>query len=285
MNKHTKLVVGVLITILVLLIAATVSFSMNISKQTSADNTAPSDVINPDGNQIVRCENGLYGMSDSNGSVIIDLEWAGLRFLGTDYLAAVNQDQYVGVLDMDGNIVAPFVYSEVHALTDNYYLAEFAESDQAVLYDRAFHAFDFSVWDTCKWADDQLTLSRKGHTFYYTISEESLLLEQADLSCGNCAVSWNDKSDAAAFSPLQWSYAADTFAHLLDMIQSQDFSLLSEVTDTEHENKVLSGAALKNGKILRNDSTVFLSLQQKSNEAPTLLWQMGKKVFRMRIVI
>ena len=74
---------------------------------------------------------------------------------------------------------------------------------------------------------------------------------------------------------MQWSYAADTFAHLLDMIQSQDFSLLSEVTDTEHENKVLSGAALKNGKILRNDSTVFLSLQQKSNEAPTLLWQMG----------
>ena len=32
----------------------------------------------------------------------------------------------VGVLDLDGNVVAPFVYDHVEALTDSYYLAVLA---------------------------------------------------------------------------------------------------------------------------------------------------------------
>ncbi len=276
MNKHTKMVVGVLITVLIVLIAATISFSMDISKNSDGKTSGSVEsTVNPDGNQIVCSEDGLYGMSNSNGSVIIEPEWEQLRFMGTDYLAASDKTNRVGVLDVDGNIVVPFVYSDVYALTAGYYLAEFADSDRVILYDSTFRVFDAAAWDSCEWADGQLTLTHGENTFYYTAEEEQLLLEQADLSCDAYNVSWNDNSDAAMLSPLRWSYASQTFEQLLSMIKTQDFSLLNEVTDAEHENKVLSGSVLKSGRILRNDTTAFLSLQKEEKNGSVLVWQIG----------
>ena len=49
-------------------------------------------------------------------------------------------------LDLDGNVVAPFVYDHVEALTDSYYLAVLAENQQVVLYDHDFRAADAMVW-------------------------------------------------------------------------------------------------------------------------------------------
>lgn len=279
MNKHTKLVVGVLIVVLILLVIAIISFSMDISKNTDAKNTPPAeDAINPDGSQIVRGENGLYGVSDSNGNVLIEPEWEQLRFVGTDHLAAT-ENHRVGVLDMDGNVTAPFVYSEVYALTGSYYLAEFADSGKAIIYDSKFHAFDAAAWDSCEWAEEQLLLKRGENSFFYTTEgENTLLLEQANLSCDGCAVVWNDKADVTALSPLEWSYAADTVEQLLKMIKSQDFSSLSSVTDTSHENNVLSGATLKDGKVLRNDATIFLALQEEENGSMKQIWQIGMTI-------
>ena len=151
MNKHTRLAVGILVLVLVLLIVATVSFSVNISKKSAGSQNSTFDTgTNSNGNVIVEGDDHLYGVSDAAGNLILEPEWKELHFIGSDYLSAVQENadsNCVGVLDLDGNVVAPFVYDHVETLTDSYYLAVLAENQQVVLYDHDFRAADAMVWD------------------------------------------------------------------------------------------------------------------------------------------
>ena len=163
MNKHTRLAVGILVLVLVLLIVATVSFSINISKKSAGSQNSTFDTgTNSNGNVIVEGDDHLYGVSDAAGNLILEPEWKELHFIGSDYLSAVQENadsNCVGVLDLDGNVVAPFVYDHVEALTDSYYLAVLAENQQVVLYDHDFRAADAMVWDSSTWEKPLLTVT------------------------------------------------------------------------------------------------------------------------------
>ena len=113
MNKHTRLAAGILVLVLVILIAATISFSANVSKRSGSNQNSASDTaINAKGTEIVQGDNHLYGVSDAAGNTILEPEWKQLQFVGTDYLAAKQETEEgdrFGVLDLDGSVAAPFV--------------------------------------------------------------------------------------------------------------------------------------------------------------------------------
>ena len=118
MNKHTRLAVGILVLVLVLLIVATVSFSVNISKKSAGSQNSTFDTgTNSNGNVIVEGDDHLYGVSDAAGNLILEPEWKELHFIGSDYLSAVQENadsNCVGVLDLDGNVVAPAQIGRAH---------------------------------------------------------------------------------------------------------------------------------------------------------------------------
>ena len=167
MNKHTRLAAGILVLVLVILIAATISFSANVSKRSGSNQNSASDTaINANGNEIVQGDNHLYGVSDAAGNTILEPEWKQLQFVGTDYLAAKQETEdgdRFGVLDLDGNVAAPFVYQDIQALTASYYLATLADTEQVVLYDRDFCAADAMIWDSSKWEKPLLPECPFGH--------------------------------------------------------------------------------------------------------------------------
>ncbi|WP_295218107.1 WG repeat-containing protein [Ruminococcus sp.] len=280
MNKHAKLVVGFLVVVLVVLVIATISFSVDISKNSEASQSSGSDtVINPNGNEIIQYENHLYGVADAAGNTLIEPEWEQLHFIGTEYLAAAKETaegRRIGVLDLDGNVVAPFVYTDVHALTPSYYLASFADSEQVVLYDSGFRPVDAAVWDSYSWESQLLTLTKGEDVFLFTLEDDALILTRADIVRTSeevsFTVSWNGV-DAALLSPVQWSKTADQMLLLLQMLKSQEFVNISQITDQEHENTVLSTISLGGHKVTRMEDIVYLSADTGEDGKLALTWQ------------
>lgn len=271
MNKHTKLIVGALIAVLVLLIAAIISFSRDISKNSSNVPDTTSNTVNPDGHKIIRDENGKYGMSNLNGSVVITPEWEQLKFVNVNFLAATNAANRIGILDLDGNIVAPFIFSEMSVWQERYFVARLAESKQYMVYDETFRPLDSTIWDQCMQEEQQLILMQEDDVFYYTYEEDKLSLEKVELTRNSFTAAYSPSNDPENLSALQWRYAANTIEQVIAMIKSQDFSALNTVTDGEHENAVLSGASLKNGKVLRVGDTALLSVQSSKNSISILI--------------
>ena len=57
MNKHTKLLMGILIVVLVLLVIATVSFSLDVSKSSKENHVqSADDSVSSNGNRITENE-------------------------------------------------------------------------------------------------------------------------------------------------------------------------------------------------------------------------------------
>lgn len=280
MNKHAKLVVGLLVFVLIVLVIATISFSVDISKNSETSQSSSSDAaVNPNGNEIIQDDNHLYGVADAAGNTLIEPEWEQLHFIGTEYLAAAKETadgRRIGVLDLDGNVVAPFTYTDVHALTPSYYLASFANSEQVVLYDSEFRPVDAAVWDGYSWESQLLTLKKGEDAFLYTSEDDALTLTRADMARTSenvsFTVSWN-AVNAALLSPAQWSETADQMLLLLQMLKSQEFADVSQVTDQEHENNVLSVISLGGHKVTRMEDTAYLSAGVGDDGKPVLTWQ------------
>ncbi len=276
MNKHTRLAAGILVLVLVILIVATVSFSVNISKKSATAQSDTSDAaVNPNGNTVIQGDDGLYGVADAAGNTILDPEWKQLSFIGTEYLAAAKENR-VGVLDLDGNVAAPFVYRNVYALTDSYYLAELADSDEVVLYDHDFCAADAMVWDSSTWEKPLLTLNRGADAFQYSLEKEILQLVRVELSRKTDTISFTasaEKTDAALLTPEDWTTCADMMTQFLEMVKTQDFDQVKELTGQEYENAVLGGAALQERKVARVESTLYLTAGQNDAGMPVLNWQ------------
>lgn len=284
MNKHTKLVVGILIVVLISLIIATISFSLDISKNsdTASENSLTETVIDPNGNQIIQGENHLYGVSDSGGNLIIDSVWQQLRFIGTKYLAATKDTKdghRIGVLDLDGNVIAPFVYSDVKTLTDSSYLCTLADTDQFVIYNSAFHVFDTTVWDQYTWDNPVLTLVKGEDSFTFTLEENDFQLTQVNLSRTSDDVSflvnWNSRANIDLLTPPQWSHVTDMAQSFLQMLQTQDFTGLSQITDQDHENAILSAASFPDTTIAQTDTSVYLMASTAENGRSVLTWQIN----------
>ncbi len=275
MNKHTKIVVSILAIVLLLLILATVSFSMDISRQSAAVQTEVSDgTVNADGNEIVQSDEGLYGVDDAAGNTRIAPVWEQLHFIGSEYLSAgkdTAEGLRLGVLDLDGNVIAPFVYSEVYALTPDFYLAVFADSGQIVVYDAGFRAIDAAVWDDFIWENQQLSLIKGEDTFSFSLEDAQMVLEKADISRSARSFSFSlewSRGSLTECSPTTWSDVADTLLQFVQMVRTQSFSNLDQVVSVESLENLESSLTLK--RIRGVGDTLYITTGTDSDGNPVL---------------
>lgn len=285
MNKHTKLFVAFLFALLVVLVIATVSFSIDISKNSNASQeNSLNSAINSNGNQIFQNEDGMYGLEDAGGNTLIDADWEQLQFLNIDYLAAVtetDEGKRMGVLDLDGNIASPFVYQDIRALTASYFLASFADSAQCVLYDSKFRIVESTVWDSCTYEKSQIILTKENDVFYFTVEDAGLVLTEVAMSriSGDSTFETNWNGTGTAFlSSAEWSYTADMMQQLLTMILSDDFTSLMSITDQNHEELILTSASQISQSILRADRTAYVSVGESDDGACVVTWQIDVSV-------
>ncbi|WP_303836739.1 WG repeat-containing protein [Ruminococcus flavefaciens] len=202
MNKQTRLIVSVLfIGIIVLAVAITRFYSRT---EKSAVSNGSQTIIEKKlgfdsaGNRAFQNSEGLVGIIDSSEHVIVSPEWQTIKFTSnSDRCIASkhlhNKEMY-GCIDYEGNIVVPFVYSDIKQAASPervLYIARTDDKKSSVVYNSNFDPCFSRAWDNCSYANGELSVTSGSSTYTYHVTSSEFIFDHAVINgtCKNCPYS------------------------------------------------------------------------------------------------
>ncbi|MGN0591940.1 MAG: WG repeat-containing protein [Ruminococcus sp.] len=252
MNKHTRLLVVVLFAILILLAAAITMFYIDVNKDSKGSSTAVSDTAaysdKKNKSHIFQDENGLYGLMDENGNIILEAEWTALSPIGNRCFMAKLQTRtqdLVGIIDNEGDIVVPFAYRNIEQLTDFLYAAQLDADGKYFFYDADFHLLLSEAWDEYARIDETLHLQKDGDTFIYGLGATLELIE-VDLSRRIRPISFTlqikDEQLLRIMNRSDWCDMADMLIAYLDAYRRDQLNALEDITSAARLAQVMNAS-------------------------------------------
>ena len=144
MNWHIKLMFIFLFCTLVVMLAALIKFYYDVNKENNQaylDSNIITDLSTDKTNyKIIRNDDGMLGIVDSEGRSVIEPQWDNIYILNSNRFAVqkkINDVLKMGIIDSDENYITPFIYTKFISV-DNDYLIGYFENETG-----------FSVFDTC----------------------------------------------------------------------------------------------------------------------------------------
>ncbi len=244
MSKHARLIVAVLIALIALLAAAIVLFYLDVNKD-SGESGASGSAASGEGSFVFVSEDGLCGLEDSAGNIILEAEWQSLVPVGNGCYKAVLETRgktFCGVIDGEGDIAVPFVYRDIEKLTELIYAGVLAEGGMHI-YSADFRQLMPESWDSCTAKNERMHLT-KGSDEYTFVVGEKLILWDISLPRTNRPIRFTlnlSGEELECAERLEWSDIADKTLCYLDGLRRGKPEKIEDI--------VLPGAfmALKSG--------------------------------------
>lgn len=264
MNKHTRLIVSVLfIGIIVLAVAITRFYSRTEkSAVTSGSQTVIEKKLGFDssGNRAFQNSDGLVGIIDSSERVIVSPEWQSIKFTNNkDRCIAskrISGKEMFGCIDYEGNIVVPFVYSNIEFISSAervLYIAQAADKKSSVVYNSDFNPCFSRAWDSCKYNNGDLTVTSGTGSYTYSVKNSVFVFKSAVIEgtalehpysvtvvASGLTVPMMEKITATVGEYIEYAYAndpkeAEKLLSEMDITSKDEFSTLFQ-----NEKKVTS---------------------------------------------
>ncbi len=231
MNKYTKFLIAILCSIILILAAAIARFYWNVSKSSSVISNQIDSLTeidrSMDGYCIFTDSSGMYGVLDRSNRIIVDAEWKELEFFSSGYLLAkreVDQQDLVGILNMDGDVIVPFLYSDMQQLTKFLIVGVIGQNVGYVFYSDSFDPISNETWDRYQINDHFLTAFLKNDTFHFEMKEHSFHLTSFDLtraSIPECTLSFSlESSDVTLLTVQEWGFYMDLLEQFAGKLKS-----------------------------------------------------------------
>ena len=197
MNWHIKLMFIFLFCTLVVMLAALIKFYYDVNKENNQaylDSNIITDLSTDKTNyKIIRNDDGMLGIVDSEGRSVIELQWDNIYILNSNRFAVqkkINDVLKMGIIDSDENYITPFIYTKFISV-DNDYLIGYFENETG-----------FSVFDTCgnlitdkKWLKYQYDKDNKKLTLSNDSGDYIFLNDNNKIICSEIKFSRKIKSE------------------------------------------------------------------------------------------
>ena len=222
LNKQTRLIVSLLFFgMIVLAVAITRFYSRAEKSPTSTESKNPSIIpiagSDDNGNQTFQLSNnknsddknsnGLVGIIDSNEHILVPAEWQTIKFTRNKdrCIASKNIGGKImtGCIDYEGNIVVPFIYSDISENSCPERVLYFAKTqnsgkEKTFVYDINFNPCFYEAWDKCDLNHDnsELELELGNDKYTYFVKNSSFIFKEAELHGSCLGKSYTTKIDA-----------------------------------------------------------------------------------------
>ena len=197
MNWHIKLMFIFLFCTLVVMLAALIKFYYDVNKENNQaylDSNIITDLSTDKTNyKIIRNDDGMLGIVDSEGRAVIEPQWDNIYILNSNRFAVqkkINDVLKMGIIDSDENYITPFIYTKFISV-DNDYLIGYFENETG-----------FSVFDTCgnlitdkKWLKYQYDKDNKKLTLSNDSGDYIFLNDNNKIICSEIKFSRKIKSE------------------------------------------------------------------------------------------
>ncbi len=231
MHKKGKWLFVILLCLILFFTAAVIRFYSRRAETPVEQETIPhADTQTKESCYIFQDETtGLYGLADTDDSVIAAAEWKKLYFIGDNGVAAVKQigtESVIGVLNREGNVIVPFVYQDLSYVNEQIIVGRLLHEDVYFLYDQSFHGLTTCAWNAYILKDSLLTLQRGTDAFVYRQAEDGIVLHSFDLQRSiqrrTVTMHCRQQMTAQLFPVEEWSLLGDTLSAFLKAYQRND---------------------------------------------------------------
>ncbi len=176
MNQRTKLLVGILMLMLLLLLAGLIRVALETTKSAGssphADNSAAHTAVTSEIFQDP--ETGLYGVRDTLEHVLVEPRWRQLSFASDTTLIAADRiggTLLYGMLDLEETILVPFACRTIASFSPSLLQATLQADDTVIFYRTDGSPVFENAWDSCTRKGDVLELQRGRDLYVARITE------------------------------------------------------------------------------------------------------------------
>ncbi|MDE6020282.1 MAG: WG repeat-containing protein [Ruminococcus sp.] len=238
MNKHSRIIMIFLFIVIIALVTAIVVFHINAGKEAAVISKNDSDINASDvqyAASMFRDQNGLWGLKDSGGTIILDPEWNELIQINSDYFKAkliTRSGALYGVIDRNGDIIVPFVYSKIERLSEFVYSAKIRDSEEYLFYGRDFRLLLPYSANSYTADDSNLYITKDNDKFTYKQGEglDLIKCEFTRLKRPiNLTIILDDPQLISIMSSSQWSNTVNRIIIFLDALRRNKTDALSEI--------------------------------------------------------
>lgn len=240
MNRHSRIIVVLLLLILSALCAAIILFRMDIGKNTdNSGNNLSVSVSSEDSSTVIvyKDSNGLYGLKDRSDNIILEPEWSELTSIGNSgFRAKLNTrtGTLYGVIDRKGDIAVPFVYDDITHISDYLYSARLRDSGQYHFYGNDLSLVTEGAADKFFLEGTSLIINQGQDTFTYKQGDK-LSLVRAEIPRFKRPVILNimveNPKALSIMDCIQWSNFGDDTIAFLDAIRRNNSDLLYDASE------------------------------------------------------
>jgi len=181
LSKNIKIIFVILTVILIafIILIFRFYFSVNIASKKDDSEFSIANELNDDFYSF-KNDNGLYGVKDSQGHIVIQAQWKKIIQLNNDrFIVSKTASGKVrcGIIDLNENVMVPFIYSKIFSQMDEYLVGKVDNGDNPegyVLFDMNGDTIIEEEWDSClkKFDDKSISTSenyiqvQKGNNVY-----------------------------------------------------------------------------------------------------------------------
>lgn len=277
MNRHSKIIVILLLLVLISLGTAIVMFHISVGKDVRITEKSPSVPEMTDSRSSVdvfKDKNGLFGLKDSGGTIILEPEWTELESFDANFFRAkliTRSGSFYGVIDRNGNITVPFVYSEIKKISENVYAASLNDTEEYLFYSKNFTLLLPTSADNYYLMDTELCIVKGEDKFTYEQGEDLSLIKaeiprfKRPITLG---ITIEDTAILSVVNSSQLSDIGDKAIAFLDMLRRNKTVDLSEITDSVSYADIISTVKTEHdwkGK-LSDDTYVYSAVSEDNNE-------------------
>ncbi|MDE7364308.1 MAG: hypothetical protein K2N27_05395 [Ruminococcus sp.] len=269
MNKRTKLIVSLLFVIIIILAAAITRFYVITPEDVQIENNQTEIVSTVDtdskGNIIFKNGKGVFGIADS-GRIMAVPEWNDISFASNGFCIASKKIGGIllhGCIDYEGNIVLPFIYSNISKSTVGksvIYCAENNFDHSYVLYNENFVPVLRQSWKDYSIQDNEITVSDEKGVYIFSLNSDELIFKNANVSgeIMDCPYNLNIYS-RVLLSKLSYSMIekmASGAEKYLGYAYTENDELISEIASGNHSSFI---PAFKNSKEIISKNLLGIS--------------------------
>lgn len=160
-KKYVKIFTVFLMLFLFVMLIILIRVYFSVNKKSAEKQTVPLNIITQaykdiDDYEIFKSDEGLIGISDKNGRIILEPVWENLfilsetRFVVSKTIGGVRK---MGIVDSDSNIVVPFVFTEFRSFSREFLGGFTGNNDDFFLFDNSGNLLADRIWTGCNYSD------------------------------------------------------------------------------------------------------------------------------------
>ena len=191
MNWHIKLMFIFLFCTLVVMLAALIKFYYDVNKENNQaylDSNIITDLSTDKTNyKIIRNDDGMLGIVDSEGRSVIEPQWDNIYILNSNRFAVqkkINDVLKMGIIDSDENYITPFIYTKFISVDNDYLIGYFENETGFSVFDTLCNLITDKKWLKYQYDKDnkKLTLSNDSGDYIFLNDNNKIICSEIKFS-------------------------------------------------------------------------------------------------------